>query len=80
MNVQFTILEKDFDIKPDIIVVYVDQTDIGDEFCRYRNLRVIDETGNLIKVPYEDFPIYKNPFNLHEILIFYRLHYIVFYK
>jgi hypothetical protein len=70
MNVQFTILEKDFDIKPDIIVVYVDQTDIGDEFCRYRNLRVLDETGNLIKVTYEDFPIHKGPFNLHEILIF----------
>jgi len=70
MNVQFNILENDFDIKPDVIVVYVDQTDIGDEFCRYRNLRVLDETGNLIKVPYEDFPIHKDPFNLHEILIF----------
>ena len=70
MNVQFTILENDFDIKPDIVVVYVDQTDIGDEFCRYRNLRVLDETGNLIKVTYEDFSIHKGPFNLHEILIF----------
>ena len=70
MNVQFNILENDFDIKPDVVIVYVDQTDIGDEFCRYRNLRVLDETGNLIKVPYEDFPIYKGPFNLHEILIF----------
>ena len=70
MNVQFTILEKDFDIKPDIIVVYVDQTDIGDEFCKYRSSRVLDERGSLIKVPYEDFPIHKGPFNLHEILIF----------
>ncbi len=70
MNVQFNILENDFDIKPDVIVVYVDQTDIGDEFCRYRNLRVLDETGNLIKVTYEDFSIHKGPFNLHEILIF----------
>ena len=70
MNVQFTILEKDFDIKPDIIVVYVDQTDIGDEFCKYRNSRVLDERGSLIKVPYEDFPIHKGPFNFHEILIF----------
>ncbi len=55
MNVQFNILENDFDIKPNVVIVYVDQTDIGDEFCRYRNLRVLDETGNLIKVPYEDF-------------------------
>ncbi len=70
MNVQFTILENDFDIKPDIVVVYVDQTDIGDEFCRYRNLRVLDETDNLIKVTYEDFSIHKGPFNLHEIFIF----------
>ena len=70
MNVQFNILENDFDIKPDVVVVYVDQTDIGDEFCRYRNSRVLDETGNLIKVTYEDFPIHKGPFNFHEILIF----------
>ena len=70
MNVQFNILENDFGIKPDVVIVYVDQTDIGDEFCRYRNLRVLDETGNLIKVPYEDFPIHKDPFNLHEILVF----------
>ena len=70
MNVQFTILENDFDIKPDIVVVYVDQTDIGDEFCRYRNLRVLDETDNLIKVTYEDFSIHKGSFNLHEIFIF----------
>ncbi|MDP7168017.1 MAG: hypothetical protein QF701_09750, partial [Nitrospinota bacterium] len=28
------------------------------------------KTGYLIKVPYEDFPIHKDPFNLHEILIF----------
>ena len=70
MDVQFNILEKDFNIKPEIIIIYIDQTDIGDEFCRYKDLRVLDETGNLIKVPYEDFSIHKGPFNLHEILIF----------
>ena len=69
MNVQFDILEKDFNIKPEILLVYIDQTDIGDEICRYKSLRKIDKNGNLIKVSYEDFPIYKGPFNLHEIMI-----------
>ena len=37
MNLQIDILEKDFKIKPDIVVAYIDQTDIGDENCRYKN-------------------------------------------
>ena len=33
MQIQFDILEKDFNIKPNIIISYIDQTDIGDELC-----------------------------------------------
>ncbi len=70
MNIQYNILEDDFNIKPEILVIYIDQTDIGDEFCRYKNLREIDPKGNLSKVGFENYPIHKGPFNLHEILVF----------
>ena len=70
MNIQFNILENDFNIKPEIVIAYVDQTDIGDEFCRYKNLRILDEQDVLKSVPYEKFPTYKGPFNLHELIIF----------
>lgn len=69
MNIQYSILEKEFNIKPKILIVYIDQTDIGDEFCRYRNLRVHDENKKLIKVFYEHYPIFKGPFNLHESMV-----------
>jgi len=70
MNIQFNILENDFNIKPEIVIAYIDQTDIGDEFCRYKNLRTFDKQGVLISVPYEKFPTYKGAFNLHELIIF----------
>ena len=34
MNLQLDILEKDFNIYPDILVAYFDQSDMGDEICR----------------------------------------------
>jgi len=36
MEKQFEILTRDFQLKPAWVVAYVDQTDIGDEYCRYR--------------------------------------------
>mgnify|MGYP001177603035 CR=1 FL=1 len=51
MNVQFDILEKDFNIKPEILLVYIDQTDIGDELCRYRDK--ISIKNNKIIIPYD---------------------------
>ena len=54
MKLQYQILKKEFKIKPDIIVAYIDQTDIGDENCRYqKNKKVID--GTLIGVKRESF-------------------------
>ena len=35
MSLQYKFLKTDFDINPSIVVIYVDQTDIGDEICRY---------------------------------------------
>ncbi len=69
INVQYSVLEKDFKIKPEILFIYIDQTDIGDEYCRYKNLRYLNQNGNLEKVLYEEFPIFKGTFNIHEILI-----------
>ena len=41
MKLQLETLKKDFYIKPNIIVAYIDQTDIGDENCRYKNKKII---------------------------------------
>lgn len=55
MNKQFQILKKDFDISPEILVVYIDQTDIGDEFCRYKKNKVYSDDGRLLKIEREKF-------------------------
>jgi len=70
MNVQFNIMEKDFKIKPNVVVIYVDQTDMGDELCRYKNLLSLDNSENLLKVGMEEFPLYQDVFNLHEKITF----------
>lgn len=50
MKLQYEILEKDFNFFPNIVVAYIDQTDIGDELCRYKNKRVFDKNNKLIGV------------------------------
>ncbi|KPU82354.1 hypothetical protein JI56_02310 [SAR11 cluster bacterium PRT-SC02] len=37
MTVQFQILKDDFNISPSVVIAIIDQTDIGDELCRYRS-------------------------------------------
>ena len=39
LTAQLTKLRDDFSIFPKFIIIIVDQTDIGDELCRYQNLR-----------------------------------------
>ena len=70
IHAQYKILEQDFEIKPEILVIYVDQTDMGDELCRYKNLLNIDDQDKLINVKMETFPLYTEVFNLHEIISF----------
>ena len=55
MKLQFEILKKDFNIQPDIVVAYIDQTDIGDEICRYKNKRYFNSENKLIGVKSEKF-------------------------
>ena len=49
MKLQFNILRDDFKIKPEIVVAMFDQTDIGDEICRYKNNRVF-KNNKLISI------------------------------
>ena len=64
MKLQLEVLNKDFQIKPDIIVAYIDQTDIGDENCRYKNNRIF-EGNTLVAVKEESFS--GNPFDYSKI-------------
>ena len=66
MNLQLDVLEEDFFIFPNIVVAYIDQTDIGDEICRYKNNKVF-ENGNLKLVQPESHLMYKDLFNYSQI-------------
>ncbi len=45
---QLRILNRDWGINPDIIISIFDQTDIGDELCRYKDHRVTNTSGDII--------------------------------
>ena len=55
MQVQYGILERDFNIKPNIVVAYFDQTDFGDELCRYKDKRVYDKNNTLVAVKNKNY-------------------------
>lgn len=59
MSVQYEILKKNFNIQPDYIVAYIDQTDFYDENCRYKELKLYDINNELISVPFEEYPYYQ---------------------
>lgn len=50
MLLQYEILEKDFNIFPEIVVAYIDQTDIFDEVCRYRTLKKYSHNNKLVAI------------------------------
>jgi len=54
MSLQYKFLKTDFDINPSIVVIYVDQTDIGDEICRYDPSKKYKEK-KVIEVKNESF-------------------------
>ena len=55
MMLQYEILENDFNIKPSVVVAYIDQSDIGDEICRYKEKRILDKNNKLIAVKKEEY-------------------------
>ena len=75
MQLQYEILEKDFNIKPNIVVAYIDQTDIGDELCRYKDKRVYDKNNTLVAVKGENYSRgtfeYTKLFYVSEITLLY---------
>lgn len=55
MHMQYKILKNDFKISPSILVIYIDQTDIGDEFCRYKHNKVYSSTGEFLHIKNEKY-------------------------
>ena len=47
MKIQYKILEKEYGIKPDFLIAIIDQTDIGDELCRYKHNIVENKDGTV---------------------------------
>jgi len=68
MSLQFKLLEEKFKIQPDFLITYIDQTDITDENCRYKNLKKYDVDENLVSVAYEKYPLFIDPFNIDRII------------
>ena len=68
LSTQFSLLKDNFNIQPDYVIAYIDQTDIGDESCRYKLLKKFNLANELVGVPYEEYPLYKDPFNLDTII------------
>ncbi len=52
MQAQYRILRDDFGFEPKVVVGVIDQTDIGDELCRYRDQLVVSAGGENIVKPY----------------------------
>ena len=48
MKVQYKILEEEYGFKPDYIISIIDQTDIGDELCRYKK-NIIENNDGTVK-------------------------------
>ena len=52
---QYKVLKNDFNINPKLLVIHVDQTDIGDENCRYKDKKKYNNRGNLNAVERFDY-------------------------
>ena len=50
MTMQVRILRNDFHLHPNKIIAVIDQTDLGDEICRYNPRRRVDEDKRLVAV------------------------------
>jgi len=55
MHAQYKILKNDFKISPEILIIYIDQTDIGDENCRYKHNKVYSSDGKFLNVQREKY-------------------------
>lgn len=65
-NAQFNILRDEFSIEPKIVLTFFDQTDIGDELCRYKN-QIFEENNKFFVKPYDEYSDFQ-VYNSHGIL------------
>ena len=49
MTLLFRVLIKDFELKPNNLVIYIDQLDFGDEICRYKKNRYFNKDTNKLE-------------------------------
>jgi len=66
MSIQLDVLERDFQILPSILIAYIDQTDVGDENCRYKSNKVYKD-GVLKSIQSEAHVMYRDLFNFSRI-------------
>ena len=66
MSAQLDVLEEDFKIFPNIVIAYIDQSDIGDENCRYKYNRIY-ENGVLKGIKPETYLMWRETFNYSEV-------------
>jgi hypothetical protein len=52
MTAQLDLLVERFGLRPRLVVAIIDQTDIGDEVCRYAGKRAIDASGRVTVAPF----------------------------
>ncbi|MFP6640965.1 MAG: hypothetical protein VCC04_12035, partial [Myxococcota bacterium] len=68
MTVQIRKLRDRFQIRPTHVIAIIDQTDIGDELCRYSSRRRFDASNRLIGVSPEPF----NSNETYELNVFFQ--------
>ena len=81
MTSQLDILQSEFEIKPSIIIAIIDQTDIGDELFRYKNVEKgyfsktltaeiksfkLDAINNFDKLNFSSFKLIRYLFNYYQ--------------
>ena len=66
MSAQLDVLEEDFKILPNIVIAYIDQSDLGDENCRYKNKKIY-ENGILKSIKPENYLMWRETFNYAEV-------------
>ena len=67
MTSQLDVLKKDWNIKPDYVISIFDQTDIGDELCRYRDHRTKTDNGGIVVSSF-DINQVNDPYNYVHFL------------
>ena len=55
MQLQYGILKNEFNIDPSILIIHIEQTDIGDEYCRYRKIKKYDHQNSLVSIKRFDY-------------------------